>query len=181
MKTEKEPYTAIYPTSVSLITCDENITTISWVVSICHHPPMLCLGIQRKSFCYELIKKSKEFVVNIPKREILEEVDFCGNVSGRDVNKFEKTKLTKMKAKKVNSPIIKECPINIECKLEKIVPLGDHDLFVGRIVCVDIDEELIENGKINYKRAEPICYTREGYWSLGDLIGVRGISRGRRT
>ena len=179
MKTEKKPYTAVYPTPVSLITCDENITTISWIVSICHHPSMLCLSIQQKSFSYELIKKSKEFVVNIPKREILEEVDFCGNVSGRDVNKFEKTKLTKMKAKKVNSPIIKECPINIECKLERIVPLGDHDLFIGRIICVDIDEEIIENGKINYKRAEPICYTRGEYWSLGAFIGVRSISRGK--
>ena len=60
-----------------------------------------------------------------------------------DVKKFERTKFTKIKAKKLNSPLIKECPINIECKLEKIVPLGSHDLFIGRIICVDIDEELM--------------------------------------
>jgi len=159
MKIEKEPYPALYPVPVSLITCDENIVTIAWIGTACYDPPMLCFAIRPERFSHDLIEKSKEFVVNIPKREILKEV------------------FTKIKARKVSSPLIKECPVNIECRLEKIVPLGTHDLLIGRIVTVNVDEELIENGKINYKKAEPICYVKGEYWSLGDVIGRYGFSK----
>ncbi|MCK4433685.1 MAG: flavin reductase family protein [Methanomicrobia archaeon] len=177
MKIEKKPYPALYPTPVCLVTCDENIITIAWIGTACYDPPMLCFALRSERFSHDLIEKSKEFVVNIPKREILKEVDFCGMVSGRNVDKFEKTKFTKIGARKVSSPLIKECPVNIECKLEKIVPLGTHDLFIGKIVSVNIDEDLIENGKINYKRAEPICYVKGEYWSLGEVIGRYGFSK----
>jgi flavin reductase (DIM6/NTAB) family NADH-FMN oxidoreductase RutF len=177
MKIAQTPCPAVYPSLVSLISCRENITTVSWITPVCYRPPMLCVSIQQQSFSNELIKTFKEFVVNIPGNKILKKVDFCGNFSGKNFEKFKETKLTKMKAKRVDSPIIKECPINLECELEKVIPLGDHDLFIGRVVCTWVDEDVFEGGSINYKKIQPICYTGRKYWSLGSIEGERGISK----
>ncbi|MEA1993688.1 MAG: flavin reductase family protein [Euryarchaeota archaeon] len=177
MKIEKEPYPALYPIPVALVTSDDNIITLAWIGTACHDPPMLSAAIRPERFSHDLIKESGEFVVNIPTEEILEEVDYCGMVSGRDVDKFEETGLAKEKANKVSAPLIRECPVNLECTLKKIIPLGTHDLFIGRVVAVDIDEEIIEKGKINYRKAGPICYVKGEYCFVGGALGRYGFSK----
>jgi len=177
MKIEKDPYTALYPNPVALITCDDNIITIAWISTACYDPPMLCFAMNHERYSYELIKKSGEFVVNIPKKDMIREIDICGTVSGRDVKKFEKTGLTKVMARKVKAPMIKECPVNIECRVEKIIPLGSHDLFVGRIVSVDVDEDIMDNGEINYKKADPLCYIKGDYRAVGEILETAGFTK----
>ncbi len=177
MKLERNPSTALYPIPVVLITAEDNIITIAWIGTACHDPPMVSAAIRPTRHSHELIKKSGEFVVNIPTKEILEEVDYCGTISGRDVNKFAETGLTKEKAKKLSAPLIEECPVNIECTLEKMVSLGTHDLVIGRIVAVNVDEALVENGKVDYNKADLVCYVNGEYHSIGDIIGTHGFSK----
>lgn len=183
MKVKKSPWAALFPCPVVLVTCVDskgkpNIITLAWVGTVCSNPPMLGLGIRPHRYSYGLIERSGEFVVNIPTKEILKETDFCGTVSGKDVDKFSQTGLTPEPAEKVKPPLIKECPVNIECVVKKKIPLGVHHLVLGEIVHVHVDQEILnEKGRIDFNRASPFVYNQGEYWSLNRKIGVYGFSK----
>lgn len=140
-----KPVTMItFPLPVTLVTVvdnegNPNILTITYVTGVNEDPPMIAIAIGHDKYSNKLIKETKEFVVNVPTIEILSEVDYCGTYSGRDVDKFEHTKLTPVNSDKVRPPLIKECPINIECKVVKIIALPSHDLFIGEVLAVHGD------------------------------------------
>jgi flavin reductase (DIM6/NTAB) family NADH-FMN oxidoreductase RutF len=139
---------------------------------------MLGLGIRPHRYSYGLIDGSGEFVVNIPTVEILREVDFCGTVSGKDVDKFSETGLSPEPAEKVRPPLIRECPVNIECVLREKIPLGVHHLFIGEIVRVHVDQEVLnERGRIDFAKVSPFVYNQGEYWSLNHKIGLHGFSK----
>jgi flavin reductase (DIM6/NTAB) family NADH-FMN oxidoreductase RutF len=105
MKIKKNPWTALFPCPVVLVTCTDNngnpnIITLAWVGTVCSEPPMIALGIRPTRYSHKLITNSKEFVVNIPSTKILRESDYCGVTSGKNIEKFSKTKLTQQQAEK---------------------------------------------------------------------------------
>lgn len=183
MKVKKSPWTALFPCPVVLVTCADsegkpNIITLAWVGVVCSNPPMLGLGVQPRRYSFKLLEGSGEFVVNIPTKDLVKEVDFCGTVSGKDVDKFSQTGLTPEPAEKVKSPLIKECPVNIECLVKKKIPLGIHHLFLGEIVQVHVDQEILnEKGRIDFNRGSPFVYNQGEYWSLNKKIGTFGFSK----
>ncbi len=183
MKVKKSPWAALFPCPVVLVTCvdskgEPNIITLAWAGTVCSKPPMLGLGIRPHRYSYGLIERSGEFVVNIPTKDILKETDFCGTVSGKNVDKFSQTGLTPEPAEKVKPPLIKECPVNIECLVKKKIPLGVHHLFLGEIVYVHVDQEILDaKGRIDFNRASPFVYNQGEYWSLNKKIGVYGFSK----
>lgn len=183
MKVKKSPWAALFPCPVVLVTCvdskgEPNIITLAWAGTVCSKPPMLGLGIRPHRYSYGLIERSGEFVVNIPTKDILKETDFCGTVSGKNVDKFSQTGLTPEPAEKVEPPLIKECPVNIECLVKKKIPLGVHHLFLGEIVYVHVDQEILDaKGRIDFNRASPFVYNQGEYWSLNKKIGVYGLSK----
>lgn len=182
MKVGKDPYTALFPCPVVLVTCVDsngkpNIITLAWTGTVCSDPPTIGLGIRPKRHSYTLIENSREFVINLPNRNILKEVDFCGNVSGKDVDKFAKTILTPEPAEKVKPPLIHECPVNIECIVKNKIPVGAHHLFLGEIVRVHVDQDILnDEGEIDFKKTAPIAYNQGEYWSLSKKIGEYGFS-----
>jgi flavin reductase (DIM6/NTAB) family NADH-FMN oxidoreductase RutF len=156
-----------------------NIITLAWTGVLCSEPPQIGVSITPARYSHDLIRKSGEFVVNVPTSDILKEVDYCGSVSGRRVDKFKETKLTPVKANKVEPPLIKECPVSMECMVKNIVQLGSHDLFVGEIVGVDIDESRSPEGrKEGLMGLKPVVFSplTGEYFSLGQLLGSRGFS-----
>ena len=181
MKVVKNPQVALYPNSVVLATSSyqgkDNIITLAWVTTVCFDPPMVACAVRDTRYSHGLIKNSGEFVINIPTEHIVKETDFCGQVSGRDTDKFEACNFTRVKASKVNVPLIKECPVNIECTVHQMVHLGSHDLFIGKIVAVDVDEELLKGETVNYEKTSPIAYARGDYWTLGEFKGRYGFSK----
>lgn len=182
-KVVKRPFTPSYPVPVVLVTCshgeEANIIAIAWTGILCSKPPQLGIGVRPERHSHSLIREAGEFVVNVPPERLLEKVDYCGMVSGREVDKFEATGLTAAPASLLKTPIIAECPINIECRVMRIIPLGSHDLFIGEVVAVQIDEEVLnEDGRIDYKKARSLVFTGDQYWSLGSLLGKYGFSRG---
>jgi flavin reductase (DIM6/NTAB) family NADH-FMN oxidoreductase RutF len=185
MKLSKSPWTALFPCPVVLVTCVDsdgkpNIITLGWVGTACSDPPMVGLGIRTYRYSYKLIKDAGEFVVNIPTTEILRETDFCGVVSGKDVDKFSETGLTPEPAEKVKPPLIQECPVNMECVLKRKIPLGVHHLFIGEIVCVHVDQDILnENDRIDFAKASPFVYNQGEYWSLRKKIGTHGFSKSK--
>jgi len=182
MKVKKAPRTALFPCPVVLVTSvgsegKPNIITLAWAGIVCSDPPTLSVGIRPHRHSYRLIEESGEFVVNIPTTEILEQTDFCGVVSGKDVDKFSATGLTPEPAEEVRPPLIRECPVNIECTVKRKIPLGVHHLFLGEVVCVHTDEEILdEEEKIDFTKVSPFVYNQGEYWSLNKKVGVHGFT-----
>ena len=183
MKIRKKPYTALFPCPVVLVTCVDsvgkpNIITLAWAGTVCSEPPMVGLGIRPSRYSHKLITDSKEFAVNIPPAKIVKETDYCGVSSGKVVDKFSETKLTPEPADKVKAPLIKECPVNMECVLRDVIPLGAHDLFIGEVVQVHVDPDVLdEKGNIDFKKADPFTFNVGEYWSLNKKIGTYGYSK----
>ena len=183
MKVKQNPYTALFSCSVVLVTCVDstgkpNIITLAWAGTVCSEPPMVGLGIRPSRYSHGLISETKEFVVNIPSTKIIKEADYCGMKSGKKVDKFAKTGLNAEKADKVKAPLIRECPVNLECKLKETISLGAHDLFIGEVVQVHVDEAVLDkNGHIDFNKADPFVYNLGEYWNLNKKIGTYGFSK----
>jgi flavin reductase (DIM6/NTAB) family NADH-FMN oxidoreductase RutF len=183
MKIKKKTYTALFPCPVVLVTCVDstgkaNIITLAWAGTACSEPPTIALGIRPTRYSHKLITNTKEFVVNIPTSKILKETDYCGVTSGKDIDKFSETKLTQEPADKVKPPLIRECPVNMECILKDRISLGTHDLFLGEIVQVHVDQQILdEKGNIDFTKADPFTYNQGEYWSLNKKIGTYGFTK----
>lgn len=167
----------LYPCPVLLVTSKhnetQNIFTVSWSGIACSHPEYVTISIKPSRFSYSIIKNSGYFVINIVNKKLLPIANYCGVHSGKNHNKFKECKLTTLQAGMIDVPIIKECPINIECKVEKIIELGSHDLFVGRVLNKLIDSD-IECDDM-HALLKPVCYFRPNYYALEeDSLGVYG-------
>ena len=128
----------LHPKLTVLLTCTDsadraNIITLAWTMPVSMNPPLLAVSIAPRRLSHKLIEETKEFVINIPTMEFVEETLFCGRRSGRDYDKFRVTKFTPSPAKAVKPPIIKECIAHIECTLYRQISVGDHTLFIGEI------------------------------------------------
>ncbi|MDO8673882.1 MAG: flavin reductase family protein [Dehalococcoidia bacterium] len=174
------PATALFPVPTVMVSCGDekpNIITIAWAGILCSDPPTLSVAVRPGRHSHGLISASREYVVNIPSQKLLKIVDYCGVVSGRDVDKFAATGLTPLPASEVKAPLIAECPVNIECKVISVVSLGSHDLFIGQVVAVHADEEVLDAlGQIDVGKAQPFAYAHQQYWSLGEHLETHGFS-----
>jgi len=135
---------ALYPNPVMLVSTKykdkESIITLAWGGTCSSNPPYIGISIRKERFSYNLILQSKEFVVNIPTTNQKELVEFCGTKSGRDYNKWDECNFSKGESVEIDTPFIVECPVSMECKLHQIVELGSHDLFIGEVVALHLDE-----------------------------------------
>jgi len=131
-----KPGTMIYPLPAVMVSCgsepaEYNIITVSWTGTICTEPAMCYISIRPSRFSYNIIRKNREFVINLTTKSIAFATDWCGVKSGRKHNKFAETGLTPVPAAKVNAPLIKESPVNIECIVKEIKELGSHHMFIS--------------------------------------------------
>ena len=129
----------LHPRPVVLVTCIDkqgrsNIVSVAWNMPVSHHPPLLVISVSPKRFSHKLLKETEEFVVNVPPYELMNEVEFCGSVSGKQVDKFKESGLTPKPARMVKPPIIEECLAHLECKIVNKVQAGDHTLFIGEVL-----------------------------------------------
>lgn len=171
------------PVPVVMITCrnkegKENVFTVAWTGTICTKPPMLSISIRPERLSYEYIKETMEFTVNMPHKKQTRETDFCGVRSGRQLDKIKECGFTMVEGKDVNVPFIKECPVNIECKVKQIIPLGTHDIFLAEVVGSHVNENLMdENDKIHLEWANLISYSHGEYFPISnEPIGKFGYS-----
>lgn len=181
-KISLKPGTMLYPVPAVMVSCTDgkennNIITIAWTGIICSDPPMLYISIRPERHSYEMIKNTGDFVVNLPNKRLCKALDFCGVKSGKDVDKFAHLGLTAEKSNFVSSPSIGEAPLNLECKVKDIIPLGSHHMFIADIVGVSVDEHLMDQKqKIHLSKADLICYSHGEYWSLDEALGFFGYS-----
>jgi len=173
--------TLLNPEPPVLVSCGSmeaaNLLTIGWTGTICTQPSMVSISVRPERYSYQLIKDSGEFVINLPTRKLVRAVDWCGVKSGRDYDKFAEMKLTPLPASTVSCPILAESPVNLECQVTQVIPLGSHDLFLAKVTAVDVDEALLdEKGKLCLERADLIVYSHGEYFALGKQLGTFGYS-----
>ena len=125
-----------------------------------------------------MIKETGEFVVNLTTKDLVYATDWCGVKSGRDVDKWKEMKLTPEKAEKlVYAPMIKESPVNIECKVTEIKELGSHHMFLAEVQAVHVDQSyMTETGKFELNKTGLVAYSHGTYLETGKPIGTFGYS-----
>ncbi|MHA2072750.1 MAG: flavin reductase family protein [Candidatus Thorarchaeota archaeon] len=177
MKKELNPTTAVVPCQVVLLSVmgedRPNIITLSWVANVCSNPPTIVAGIRPQRHSYEMVRNAGDFVLNIPSIDQIDAAEFAGTKSGREFDKFKECNLTPVPATKVNSPMIEECPINIECKVTKIDSPGVHDVFTAEVLAMHVDESVLDDdGRFIASKANLFTYLplNGEYWSLGKHI-----------
>jgi flavin reductase (DIM6/NTAB) family NADH-FMN oxidoreductase RutF len=178
MKVIKPGTTALFPAPAVLVTCGlerPNIITLAWAGTVCSDPPAVEIGVRPERFSHGLIVEGGEFVVNLPRANQVAALDYCGQVSGRSVDKWAACGLTPTPASKVRVPLIAECPIALECRVTQRVSLGSHDLFIGEVLAVQASQEVLdERGRVDFERAQLLAYVGVCYYGLGERLGRYG-------
>lgn len=182
-KQQWKPGTLIYPLPAVLISCgsneeEYNMLTVAWVGTICTNPAMCYISVRPERHSYDIIKRTKSFVINLTNEDMARATDWCGVRSGKDYNKFKEMRLTPQKAQKVDAPIILESPLSIECEVIEIKELGSHHMFIANVVNVQADERYIDpkTDEFRLSDAKLIAYSHGHYYKLGEEIGKFGWS-----
>ena len=177
-----KPGNMLYPLPAVMVSCRRqgerpNIITVAWSGTVNTDVPMLYISVRKSRYSYDILRETREFVVNLVNKDLTYAADFCGVRSGRDVDKFAEMKLTELPSKNIKAPGIAESPVNIECKVEKIVPLGSHHMFMAKVVNIMVDDDYMEdNGRFALEKTNPLIYSHGGYYETGKKLGTFGYS-----
>lgn len=177
-----KPGNMLYPLPAVLVSVADkqgrqNVFTVAWTGTICSDPPMVSISVRPERYSYHMIQETGEFVINLTTESLAFATDYCGVKSGRDVDKFREMHLTPIPAEEVKAPLIKESPVNIECRVTEVKKLGTHDMFLAKVEAVHADEVYMdENGRFSLAEAKPLVYSHGTYFSLGRELGSFGYS-----
>ena len=154
-----------------------NIITIAWTGNVSSSPAKVSISVRPERYSYGLIKESGEFVLNLTTAALVRAADFCGVRSGREVDKFAQLGLTPLPAREVACPLVGESPVNLECRVCDVIPLGSHDLFLADVLAVHVEEELVDDhGRLRMDQCHLAAYAHGEYFALGKKVGSFGFS-----
>lgn len=160
IKKEANKKSILQPAPKVLVTCkdeqgNENALAVAYCGNCSFDPPMIMVGIVPSRYSHKIVKESKRFVVNLVKKEFAEEFEYLGTISGRDEDKLKKINANTEPGKIVNAPILKDCPVNIECTVVDSIVTGSHEMFIGKIEYVHGDENIVDEvGNIDFSKIE---------------------------
>jgi len=172
MKTNLGPRNCLYPLPTTIVGAvvdgKPNFITIAHVGIAT--PGSVSLGMGKTHFTNAGIRENGAFSINIPSEDLLEQTDCCGLVSGRDTDKA--SLFTVFYGELKDAPMIEECPINMECRLVETVDFPTHDLFIGEVTATHCDEEILQDGVVDFARVRPLLFVMNdrGYWSIGHKV-----------
>lgn len=181
-----KPGNMLYPLPVVMVSMADkdgkyNIITIAWAGTVCTEPPMVSISVRPERYSYSILRESGEFVINLTTRKLVYATDYCGVKSGRDVDKFRELELTPTAASKVGAPMIGESPVNLECRVNQVLELGSHAMFLAEVVAVHAEEQYMDaQHKFHLEQAEPIVYSHGAYLLCGEQLGTFGYSVRRK-
>ncbi len=156
--------TCIQPEVDLLVSCKgkdgtPNALVVAYACNCSFDPPMVMVGVVPSRHSHKLITETKEFVVNIPSEEQREMFTFMGTKSGSDMDKFKEYGVAWEQGKKVDAPLMLDCPVNIECKVVDSIVTGSHEMFVGEIVAIQANQDIVDDkGEIIKKAFTPMDF-----------------------
>jgi len=170
--------TILYPLPTVLVGANvdgsPNFSAYAWCGIVNSNPPMLSVSFQHPRHTLKGVKQNGSFSVNIPSTELVKETDYCGIVSGRNTNKVNDCNFSVFYGQLENTPMISECPINLECSTVHILNLGSHEMVVGKIEEVHVTESCLTNGEIDIDKVKPFLWAihpTNQYCEFGRHIG----------
>ncbi|MBQ8907538.1 MAG: flavin reductase family protein [Clostridia bacterium] len=169
------------PVPAVMVSCalgeETNIVTVAWCGTVCTKPSKTYISLRPSRHSYGIIKESGYFVINLVPSALAKKADYCGTFTGAKVNKFEKCGFTPVYPEGCPVPLIAECPVSILCRVEQILPLGSHDMFLAEVVEVFAEEALFDSrGALRLDKAGLCAYAHGSYYELGKRIGAIGFS-----
>jgi flavin reductase (DIM6/NTAB) family NADH-FMN oxidoreductase RutF len=179
MKKSLGAKTIVYPTPVLVVGSYDaegrpNVMTVAWGGICCSVPPCIAVSLRKATYSYDNLVKRKGFTVSVPSERHVKEADYFGMASGRDEDKFAATGLTAVRSELVDAPYVGEFPLVLECRLAHTIELGLHTQFVGEILDVKIDEEMLtEAGAPDIEKLLPIIFATDvrTYHGIGRCLG----------
>ena len=182
-----KPGNMLYPVPAVLVTVADkqgnpNIFTVAWTGTVCSDPPMVSISVRPSRYSDQMIEETGEFVINLTTRELAFATDYCGVKSGKDTDKIKDMHLNLVPADEVKAPLLKESPVNIECRVKQTLRLGTHDMYLADVVAVHADEGYMdEKGRFMLEKADLIAYSHGTYYTLGEKLGTFGYSVKKST
>ena len=171
------PTTSIYPMPTLLVGANvdgkPNFMAVAWGGIAGSTPPMISVAIRHSRYTLTGIRQNMTFSVNIPSIDFVKEADYCGLVSGAKINKVEVCKFKVFYGRLNNAPLIEQCPVNLECKVEHILDLGSHVLFIGRVEETHVSETCLTDGKPDVNKIKPLIFVMQPnsqYRAFGKVI-----------
>ena len=136
---------------------ENNALAVAYACNCSYDPPMIMIGIVPDRYSYKMIKETGVFIVNLVSTNNKREFWYLGNHSGKNVDKFEALSLNYEDGVKVNAPVLKDFPVNIECEVVDSIKPGSHEMFAGKIVHIQADEEFVDNNsEIDFSKLDLI-------------------------
>jgi flavin reductase (DIM6/NTAB) family NADH-FMN oxidoreductase RutF len=149
-----------------------NFITIAHVGILNDRPPHhISLSMGKVHYSNAGIKHNRTFSVNIPSENLMAQADYCGIVTGKTTDKTALFQIFYGELK--TAPMIKECPVNMECKLAQIVDFPTHDIFIGEIMQTYAEEEVLTEGHADLSKVKPLLFdmSSKSYWNIGHPLG----------
>lgn len=178
MKTSIGAKTIVYPTPVFIVgTYDDegrpNVMTAAWGGICCSSPPCVAVALREATYTYGNLMKRKAFTISLPSEQYVKEADYFGIASGRNEDKFAATGLTAVKSEVVDAPFVKEFPFVLECRLLHHFPIGLHTQFIGEILDIKVEEEMLGEKGADIQKIRPILWAPDsrGYFGIGRFLG----------
>jgi flavin reductase (DIM6/NTAB) family NADH-FMN oxidoreductase RutF len=148
---------------VTLLTCGENVMTAVSFHYYSTRPACLQIGVRKDNWTHQLILEYQEFGINLPTANMMDKVKYIGEVSGRVEDKWAATGLTKQPATQIESVLVAECPVNLECKVvHQVAHAGSHTWFIGRIHAAHIDT--------GYDKANALLFWMQEFRTAGNVL-----------
>ncbi len=158
-----------------------NMAAVAWGGICCSQPPCVAISLRKQTYSHQSIMTKKAFTVNVPSQRYVKEADYCGMFSGKTMDKFAKTGLTAIASDKIDAPYVKEFPLTLECKVSHVVEIGLHTQFIGEIMDVKAEENMLnDKGVVDVELIKPILFDPEArtYHGVGSFLG-EGFSIGK--
>ena len=155
----------------SLVETKPNFLTAAWVSRVNFKPPMIAVALGKNHHTNKGIQYNKSFSVNIPSVDLIKETDYCGIVSGKTTDKSELFEVFYGDLK--TAPMIKQCPLCLECKVINTVEMQADILFIGEMISAYSEDKYLTQGYPDIQKIKPFILTMpdNNYWLLGEKIG----------
>jgi len=170
--------TIVYPTPVFVVgTYDRdgkpNVMTAAWGGICCSVPPCVAIALREATYTYGNLMEQKAFTISLPTESYLRQADYFGIASGRNEDKFAVSGLTPVKSDLVDAPYVKEFPFVLECKVIQHFKIGLHTQFIGEILDVKVDEEVLGEKGPDITKIKPVLWAPDSrsYYGIGQFLG----------
>lgn len=165
---------ASYPMPVVLVGANvkskTNFLAVGWFMAAAHTPPKVAVALNKAHYTNQGIKENKTFSVCVPSEDMIEATDYCGLFSGHKADKSGIFDVFYGDLK--TAPMITECPVNLECRLDKVIDNGSNEMFIGDVVSTYTEERYLTDGTIDFEKVRPFMLSLDdrNYHGLGEPI-----------